>query len=169
MEHSDIHIVIDVPSQILYLKSGERLLKQYPVSTARAGIGQQINSHQTPVGKHVIRAKIGEGCSLNTVFVGRRPTGEIYDLDLAKTYPERDWILTRILWLGGLEPGLNRFGWVDTFSRYIYIHATPDENPLSVPLSQGCIRMHGLDIIDLFDKVGIGTPVYITGTPVKKE
>lgn len=166
---SDIHILIDVPEQQLFLMSGDITLTSYPISTAQAGLGEQKDSNQTPRGKHMIRAKIGGDCPLNTVFVGRRPTGEVYHPSLAKEFPHRDWILTRILWLSGLEPGVNRLGQVDTMQRYIYIHGTPDEIPLSIPLSHGCIRMHGLDVIELYDRVNVGTLVYISETPVKKE
>jgi lipoprotein-anchoring transpeptidase ErfK/SrfK len=169
MQGSDIHIVIDVPSQILYLLSGNDVLVQYDVSTGIAGLGEHENTNQTPRGRHIIRAKIGAGCQMNTVFVSRRPTGEIYTPALAAQYPERDWILTRILWLGGLEPGFNRYGEVDTMKRYIYIHGTPDENPMSIPLSHGCIRMHGHDLVDLFDRVSAGVPVYISEIPVNKD
>lgn len=164
-----MHIVIDVPSQILYLIDGQNILASYPISTAKAGLGEVKDSNQTPRGKHTIRAKIGDHAPLNTVFVGRRPTGERYTQALAEQYPDRDWILTRILWLSGLEPGVNRLGEVDTMQRYIYIHGTPDEIPLSVPSSHGCIRMHGQDVIDLFNRVSVGTLVFVSETPVKKE
>lgn len=169
MRSPDVHILIDVPAQTLYLKSGRSLVAQYPISTAFLGVGEQKGSHQTPRGQHIIRAKIGEGCALNTVFVGRRATGEIYTPVLAAESPDRDWILTRILWLSGTEPGVNRLGSVDTMQRYIYIHATPDQNPLSIPLSHGCVRMHGRDIMTLFDQVNVGTPVYISESPLEKE
>lgn len=162
-----MHIVIDLPSQVLYLMSEQEKLASYPISSAKAGLGERKDSGQTPRGKHIIRAKIGDKAPLNTVFVGRRPTGEIYSPALAEQYPDRDWILTRILWLSGLEPGVNRLGEVDTMQRYIYIHGTPDDTPLSVPLSHGCIRMHGRDVIDLFDRVSIGTLVYLSESPVK--
>lgn len=162
-----MHIIIDLPSQVMYLISGQEQLATYPISSAKAGFGERKDSHQTPRGKHIIRAKIGDKAPLNSVFVGRRPTGEIYSPTLAEQYPDRDWILTRILWLSGLEPGVNRLGEVDTMQRYIYIHGTPDDIPLSVPLSHGCIRMHGRDVIDLFDRVSIGTLVYLSESPVK--
>jgi lipoprotein-anchoring transpeptidase ErfK/SrfK len=95
------------------------------------------------------------------VFVGRRPTGEIWSEALTREHPERDWILTRILWLSGLEKGFNRLGDVDTMRRYIYIHGMPDSEPCGVPASIGCIRMRNADIIELFDRVAVGTPVII--------
>ena len=122
---------------------------------------EEINSYKTPRGLHIIRAKIGKDTPINTIFVGRRPTGEIYTSKLAEAHPKRDWILTRILWLSGLEIGKNRFGNVDTMRRYIYIHGTPEVEPMEVPLSHGCIRMHNNELIQLFDMVDIGTKVLI--------
>ena len=115
----------------------------------------------TPLGKHIIRAKIGEGLPLNSVFVARRPTGEIYSDTLARSAPNRDWILTRILWLCGTEPGLNRFGDVDSMRRFIYIHGTPDTEPMGIPASHGCIRMRNIDVAELFDLTPVGTAVDI--------
>ena len=114
------------------------------------------------MGKHIIRAKIGDKQPINTVFVKRRPTGEIYTPQLAAQYPNRDWILTRILWLSGCEVGFNRLGEVDTMRRYIYIHGSPDSAAMGKPGSIGCIRMHNDDLLELFDKVPVGTPVNIT-------
>ncbi|MEO1768004.1 L,D-transpeptidase [Thiobacter aerophilum] len=143
------------------LDDTERLVARYAVSTAANGPGEREGSFRTPRGQHIIRAKIGAGQPENTVFVRRRPTGEIYTPALAAQYPGRDWILTRILWLSGCEPGFNRLGAVDTMRRYIYIHGSPDEVPMGVPGSRGCIRMRNRDIIELFDRVEPGTPVEI--------
>lgn len=131
------------------------------VSTALNGAGEQEGSGCTPRGWHTIRAKIGQGLAANSVFVGRRPTGEIFDTSLAERYPQRDWILTRILWLSGLEVGTNRLGNVDTMRRYIYIHGCPDNEPMGVPRSHGCIRMHNPDLLALFDRVKAGLKVWI--------
>lgn len=133
----------------------------YFVSTAKNGPGEQKGSECTPRGRHKIRAKIGNGLPLNTVFIARRPTGEIYTPTLGCQYPERDWILTRILWLGGLEPSVNRYGAVDSTWRYIYIHGCPDEIMNGKPESHGCIRMNNADMLDLFNQVSVGTEVYI--------
>ncbi|MEA3406001.1 MAG: L,D-transpeptidase [Pseudomonadota bacterium] len=138
---------------MLFLYRDNDLVKQYAISTALNGIGSEQNSGKTPLGRHLIRAKIGAGLPINTVFIGRRPTGEIYDADLAEQFPNRDWILSRILWLSGLDVGHNRLGDVDTMQRYIYIHGTPDSEPMGIPLSHGCIRMANADIIELFDLV----------------
>jgi len=140
----------------------ERLVKRYLISSAKKGIGQVRGSYCTPLGKHIIRAKIGDKQPVNTVFVKRRPTGEIYTPQLAAQYPGRDWILTRIFWLSGCEVGFNRLGIVDTMRRYIYIHGSPDSAVMGKPGSIGCIRMHNDDLLELFDKVPVGTPVNIT-------
>lgn len=136
-------------------------LKSYTVSTARNGVGERNGSERTPRGAHLVRAKIGAGCPVNTVFKGRRPTGEIYTQELRRQYPGRDWILTRILWLSGKEPGFNRLGDVDTMRRYIYIHGAPDDDTLGVPGSHGCIKMRNGDVVELFDLVPAGTPLNI--------
>jgi len=155
-------IVIHIPSQTLTLfdDSGS-LLQCYPVSTGANGVGEENGSFCTPRGRHVIRARIGDGQAPNTVFVRRRPTGEIYTPELGARHSGRDWILTRILWLSGREPGYNRGGNCDTMRRYIYIHGTPDETELGRPGSRGCIRMRNRDLLALFDRVATGTGVEI--------
>ena len=137
------------------------LFRSFQISSARNGAGERNGSFCTPRGRHIIRAKIGAGQPVNAVFVRRRPTGEIYNADLATQYPDRDWILTRILWLSGCEPGFNRLGDVDTMRRYIYIHGTPDSVVLGKPGSIGCIRMHNNDLLDLFACVKAGDMVLI--------
>ena len=155
-------IRIDVPSQTLELFDDEgSLLRRYVVSTGARGVGERNGSYCTPRGHHVIRARIGSGQPPGAVFVERRSTGEVYGPELAARFPERDWILTRILWLSGCEPGFNRLGDVDTMRRFIYIHGTPDEIPLGQPGSKGCVRMRNADIIDLFERVAVGTRVEI--------
>jgi lipoprotein-anchoring transpeptidase ErfK/SrfK len=154
-------IVIDASKQELSLYDGERLLKRYSVSTAKNGLGEKNGSFCTPRGRHIVRAKIGAGQPENTVFVRRRPTGEIWSRELHAKYPGRDWMLTRLLWLSGLEPGKNRLGDVDTMRRYIYIHGSPDTAEMGRPGSIGCIRMRNRDIIELFDLVPPYTPIEI--------
>ena len=156
-----LRILISLQKQTLRLLRGGTLLREYPVSTARNGPGELQGSACTPRGAHVIQAKIGGGCEVGTVFVGRRPTGEVWNVALAEANPERDWILTRILWLGGREPGKNRFGEVDTLRRYIYIHGCPDDAPMGEPLSHGCVRMRNADVLELFDLVAPGTEVLV--------
>ncbi len=154
-------IEINLGRQTLRLFEGKELLREYPVSTAANGPGEKNGSECTPRGRHKIRALIGRGAAPGAVFMSRRPTGEIYSPDLAARYPHRDWILTRILWLSGLEPGRNRLREVDTMRRYIYIHGTPDETKLGAPGSHGCVRMRNRDVIELFELVPAGTEVNI--------
>jgi len=156
-------IHVSIPDQRLELLESGVVVASYPVSTARNGPGERCDSGCTPRGWHRVRVKIGAGLPLNTVFVGRRPTGEIYGSELATGHPERDWILTRILWLTGLETGFNRGGDRDTLRRYIYIHGCPDEAPMGIPLSHGCIRLHNQDLLELFDQVEAGDRVFIAG------
>lgn len=134
---------------------------KYSISTAANGVGCEKNSNCTPLGHHVIRAKIGADAASNTVFVGRRPTGELCTPELMASYPNRDWILTRILWLSGTEVGKNRLGNLDTMQRYIYIHGSPDSTEMGKIGSHGCVRMRNADIMELFDVVKAGTPVLI--------
>jgi L,D-transpeptidase YbiS len=163
MSRSFAHeIEVDIGKQSLVLRErGGRVLMETSVSTARNGAGERVNSERTPRGRHIIRAKIGGGQPANAVFVSRRPTGEIYSPALRTLYPSRDWILTRILWLSGLEPGRNRFGDVDTMRRYVYIHGCPDEDPMGTPGSRGCIKMRNLEVIRLYELVAVGTPISI--------
>jgi lipoprotein-anchoring transpeptidase ErfK/SrfK len=158
-----LNINIHIKSQILDLYDNqENLLQRCAISSARKGTGQLNGSLCTPLGRHIVRAKIGAGFPENTVFVGRRPTGEIYNPGLVAKFPDRDWILTRILWLSGCEPGHNRLGTVDTMRRYIYIHGCPDTVPMGVPGSIGCIRMRNADIMNLFDQIQPGIKVNIS-------
>ncbi len=147
--------------QLDLLDDTGKLLRRYGVSTAANGAGEVCGSYCTPRGKHIIRAKVGAGQPENTVFVRRRPTGEIYTPELGAQFPERDWILTRILWLSGCEAGFNRLGENDTMRRHIYIHGTPDSAQIGTPGSHGCIRMRNADLIELFDLVSAGTAVEI--------
>lgn len=158
---SSQRIRVDLASQMLFLYREDALLAAYPVSTSRQGPGDKMGSGCTPRGQHRIRIKIGAGEPENCVFVGRRPSGEIYTPELARENPQRDWILTRILWLTGLESGRNRGGRNDTLRRFIYIHGCPDSAPMGVPLSQGCIRMRNRDLLELFERVATGTLVEI--------
>lgn len=158
-----MRIEISISAQTLtLLDDNGKSLAAFSVSTAKNGAGCEKNSGCTPLGAHIIRAKIGANVPENTVFAGRRPTGEIWTPQLAAAYPERDWILTRILWLSGKELGKNRLGNVDSMQRYIYIHGTPDTEPMGQPRSHGCVRMRNQDIIALYDQVDVGTPVVIS-------
>ena len=157
-----MHIRVSLPRQTLELHD-ERgtLLRRYLVSTAKNGAGEQNGSFCTPRGRHIVRAKVGGGERTNAVFVRRRPTGETWTPQLAEQFPDRDWILTRILWLSGKEPGRNRLGEVDTMRRYIYLHGSPDTVPMGTPGSIGCVRMRNQDIVELFDLIPVYTAVDI--------
>lgn len=164
MKASPYQILVEIPAQCLRLTDADgRVLMETRVSTAKNGPGERRGSQCTPRGWHYVRAKIGAGLPVNTVFVARRPTGEIYSPQLRAAFPQRDWILTRILWLCGLEVGRNRLGEVDTMRRYIYLHGCPDEDVLGVPGSHGCIKLRNADIVRLFDLVPVGTKVLIRG------
>jgi len=161
--HSDTPEFLDIDiasQQLTVFKLGKEIIS-YPVSTAKNGAGELKGSECTPRGWHSIRAKIGVNQPLHAVFIGRRPTGEIYNTELAQLHPNRDWILTRILWLGGLEPHKNRYGNVDSTWRYIYIHGSPDETVTGNPQSHGCIRMKNNDLLELFNRIAVGIKVYI--------
>ena len=156
------HIRIDLPTQTMTLLSAHGdALARYDISSAANGAGEIIQSECTPRGKHVIRAKIGHGAPFNTVFVGRRATGEIFERKMRVDAPQRDWILTRILWLSGIERGFNRLGAVDSMRRYIYLHGAPDDVEMGKPGSHGCIRMRNREVVELFERVAVGTPVDI--------
>ena len=157
-----MQILIDIPSQTLSLLGDDgACIRRYRVSTARNGAGEASGSFCTPRGRHIIRARIGAGAPIGAAFRGRRPTGEVWTPELAAANPGRDWILTRILWLSGTEPGFNRLGEVDSMRRYIYIHGTPDTEPMGVPLSIGCVRKRNRDVTELFELVPAGTKVDI--------
>ena len=160
---SDISITIDLDAQTLVLCDGDEEVARYTVATARNGAGERQGSGCTPRGLHLVRARIGAGAPRGAVFQGRRATGEVCDQTAFRAAPDRDWILSRILWLSGCEPGRNRLGEVDTMRRHIYIHGTPDAVPLGVRSSHGCIRMRNAQVIELFDRVPVGTPVNIAG------
>lgn len=155
------YLDIDLDQQRCQLIVDNVVIWSAPVSTALNGAGEADGSHCTPRGWHQIRAKIGDSQPVNAVFKGRRPTGEIFNATLDQQFPERDWILTRILWLSGLEAGFNRLGSVDTMRRFIYIHGCPDREPMGVARSHGCIRMRNSDLLDLYEQVPAGLPVFI--------
>jgi len=157
------YITVSIKNQSLqvYISPSDQLIKEYRIATAKNGPGEQFGSECTPRGKHIIRAKVGDGALANTVFIGRRPTGEIYSSKLRASHPNRDWILTRILWLSGKQPGFNRLGNVDTMRRYVYIHGCPEEDEMGIPSSHGCIKMRNADVIELFELIPVYTPVDI--------
>jgi lipoprotein-anchoring transpeptidase ErfK/SrfK len=152
---------ISLTDQCLYGFADGQLALRLPVSTALNGPGELSGSGCTPRGLHRVRAKIGEGLPAGAVLRGRRWTGERWSAELAAQFPTRDWILSRILWLSGCEPGRNRLGNVDTFRRYIYLHGTPDTEPMGEPRSHGCIRLRNADLIALFPRVPLKCAVRI--------
>lgn len=160
MEKID-YIEINIAEQRLRLRRNAAIVFDVAVSTAANGPGEVRGSNCTPRGWHRVRVKIGNGCAPGTVFVGRRATGEFYSAALRTEFPQRDWILTRILWLSGLEPNKNRYGDVDTLRRFIYIHGSPDDVEMGAPGSHGCVRMRNADIIRLYDMVDVGERVLI--------
>lgn len=155
------YIYISVAEQRLQLIDKQNILLEVQISTAKNGVGEQSGSECTPRGWHKIQAKIGANCPENTVFVGRRTTGERWSESLQQQYPNRDWILTRIMWLSGLQAGLNRFGKQDTMARYVYIHGCPESHTMGVATSHGCIKMKNTEVAALFDQVEVGIPVFI--------
>lgn len=152
---------VSIADQMLYGFAAGQLLHRVAVSTARNGPGERSGSNCTPRGLHQVRARIGDGLPPGAVLRGRRWTGEVWSAQLHQAFPGRDWILTRILWLSGCEPGRNRLGEVDSFRRYIYLHGTPDVEPMGVPLSHGCIRLRNDAMLDLFERVAHGCQVRI--------
>lgn len=157
-----MHIKISISKQQLILFDEDDSIKQYSISTAKNGSGERKNSECTPRGEHIIAEKIGEGAKENSVFVGRIETNELYNSKLRDFHPRRDWILTRILWLSGIEEGKNKKGDVDSHDRYIYIHGSPEDIEMGYPGSRGCIRMRNSDVIELFNLVNVGTKVIIS-------
>lgn len=162
-------IVVNIAEQRLQLQAGDSLLMDVQIATASNGVGEQMSSECTPRGWHQVRAMVGAGAQNNAVFVGRRNTGERYSPELRQEFPDRDWILTRILWLSGLQPGKNRLGRVDTMRRYIYIHGCPEEDAMGVPSSHGCVKMRNADVIKLFNAIVPGTRVYIGENGVARD
>ena len=156
-----MHIKILISKQQLLLFDGENIVRKYSVSTAKNGVGERVDSECTPLGEHTIAEKIGHKAKKNSVFVGRAETNELYDPKMRDLYPDRDWILTRILWLSGTEEGKNKGNDVDSYDRYIYIHGSPEDIKMGKPGSKGCVRMRNSDVIELFDLVRVGTTVTI--------
>lgn len=167
-KNSETEIIVTIETQKLQLIKSHQIIYERTISSAKNGVGEIFGSECTPRGRHVIRAKIGLNSVPNSVFVARRATSEIYSTDLRQIHPNRDWILTRIMWLSGLELHQNRLGRVDTMRRYIYIHGCPDEDILGVPSSHGCIKMRNMDVIELFNLVEVGTLVTINESSIRE-
>lgn len=154
-------IIVRSDNQSLSCFEQDKLVYSYSISTGKNGLGEQEGSECTPRGWHQIHQVIGQDHQENSVFVGRQWTGEIYSEELGRVFPNRDWILTRIVQLDGLQPGLNKGGSVDSLSRYIYIHGTPDTTELGKPGSRGCIRMRNSDIIQLCNWIESSAKIHI--------
>lgn len=148
--------------QLDLLDQQDRLLARFAISTASAGAGERQGSGCTPRGWHRIAVRIGQGLDQRAVLQGRLPTGEIWTPALAQAFPQRDWILGRILWLDGLQPGVNHGGQQDSRQRYIYIHGTPDDQPMGVAQSHGCIRLHPPAMLQLFAQTAVDMRVWIS-------
>ena len=156
------YAVVAIEAQRLYLMQDGRLLKAYPVSTSAFGPGAQEGSNQTPLGLHQIKQKIGENEPEGMIFKARKPTGRMANIIAEPRDVPEDDVTTRIMWLDGMEPGVNQGGKVDSYKRYIYIHGTPEEGLIGRPASHGCVRMLNADVVDVFNKLPEGTLVYIT-------
>ena len=154
-------IIILAQQQLMHCYENNEIVNTYPVSTGKNGLGEQMGSECTPRGWHCVHSIIGLDNAVNSVFVARHWTGEIYSSELALKNPARDWILTRIIQLDGLEEGRNKGGQVDSLERYIYIHGTPDMTPLGIPGSRGCVRMRNKDIVELANWIRMGCRVCI--------
>mgnify|MGYP001378656138 CR=1 FL=1 len=155
-------VVIDASNQKLLLIEKGQVTHRWVISTAEAGLGSRKGSNQTPLGAHRLAQKIGDGAPLGTVFKARQNTGRIAKILTAPgARSGEDNVTTRIMWLDGLEPGLNKGDMVDSYQRFIYIHGTDEEGRLGAPASHGCIRMRNQDVIDLYDRVREDTLVFI--------
>jgi len=153
--------MVDVDLQLLQVYKNHSLTASYPISTAKNGLGNKDGSYQTPAGFHEIAEKIGVDQPINMLFKARQAIGELAKID-DPIYVAQDTITSRILWLSGLEQGINLGGRVDTKQRYVYIHGTADEAHLGQAVSHGCIRMKNSDVIELFQMVDDQTIVYIS-------
>ena len=154
-------IIVDISEQRLYLYNNDNLVQSFPVSTSKYGEGQIENSFKTPLGLHEIKEKIGDKAPINTIFAARENTNKIAEIQINPNDTENDFVTSRILWLDGLENGINRGVGVDSYSRYIYIHGTHEEGLIGQKASHGCIRMFNNDVIELYDMVSEGTKVQI--------
>lgn len=154
-------LVVDVSEQRLRLYRRGETVGEWPVSTSKYGIGNRQNSERTPLGVHRIARKIGAGAPPGTLFKARRDTGRTVEILKDDRAADGDYVTTRILWLEGLEPGVNQGPGVDSFQRYIYIHGTAEEGRIGRPFSHGCVRMTNDAVVELFDRVQEGTLVEI--------
>ncbi len=161
LKENDYALIVEPVVQKMFLVKNFKIQKTYLISTGKKGLGCEQGSYKTPIGVHKIADKIGDGAPLGTIFVARKNTNKIAKIYTEPKDVKEDYVTTRILRLKGLEKGKNSGKGVDSYSRYIYIHGTPEEGLLGTPASHGCIRMKNKEVIDLFNKVSKGTLVYI--------
>ena len=154
-------IVVKVNTQELYFLNKGVIKEKFSISTSLYGTGSEVNSYKTPLGRHVIAEKIGKNLPFGAILKGREWTGSIANIIKEPIDTEFDIVTSRILWLKGLEEGLNLGPGVDSMSRYIYIHGTAEEGLIGKPASDGCVRMYNSDVIYLFKKVDTNTQVWI--------
>ena len=154
-------LFISIENQKMYRIQSKDIIETYDISTSKFGIGNQMGSNKTPTGLHKINSKYGHKTPVNGRMIGRVFYGEIAKIFSDTTTSKTDDITSRILWLEGVENGINKGDNIDSYKRYIYIHGTSEEGRIGIPSSHGCVRMKNKDVIDLFNKVAIGTFVLI--------
>ena len=159
--YAETSIQVNISEQRLYLLKFNEVLVSYPISSSSYGEGQQENSYKTPLGNHIIKEMIGSSAAKDTIFISRINTKRAASLIKEPIDTDNDYVTSRIMWLEGEEEGFNKGGSVDSYHRYIYIHGTQEEGLIGSKASHGCIRMFNNDVIDLFQRVNIGTKVLI--------
>lgn len=157
----DILLFVSIENQKMYRIQSKNIIETYEISTSKYGIGNQMGSNKTPTGLHKINSKYGHKTPINGRMIGRVFYGQIAKIFSDTTTSKTDDITSRILWLEGLENGINKGDNIDSYKRYIYIHGTSEEGRIGIPSSHGCVRMKNKDVIDLFNEVAIGTFVLI--------
>ncbi len=154
--------LVKVDEQRLYVLEGQACLATYPVSTSRYGTGEKQDSYKTPRGVHCVAEKIGADAGFAEIFQSRKRTHRIAEIEPGETRTDEELITSRILWLAGLEEGVNRGSGVDSHARYIYIHGTHEEGLIGQPASVGCVRMKNRDVMELFDRLEVSSLVIIS-------
>jgi len=154
-------LFVSIENQKMYRIQSKNIIETYDISTSKYGIGNQMGSNKTPTGLHKINSKYGHKTPVNGRMIGRVFYGQIAKIFSDTTTSKTDDITSRILWLEGLENGINKGDNIDSYKRYIYIHGTSEEGRIGIPSSHGCVRMKNKDVIDLFNEVAIGTFVLI--------
>ncbi len=155
------YMYVSIKHQKLYLIENDSTVKKYPISTALKGVGNKLHSLKTPPGLHTIKRKLGDNVPYAGILEAREYNGKIAKVLTDKQKAGGDYVTTRILWLEGEEPGINKGRNIDSYNRYIYIHGTPEEGLIGQPASHGCIRMKNSDVMELYDLIEEGTPILI--------